>query len=382
MSSLLGDSTPSGAGTRVLIVEDDPAQARLLSRSFARQRPDLTIITSGDGAEAVSLVKSSAVDLILTELTLPGLDGFELLAWTTRHCPEVPVFAMSTLGDDETLSRVNALGAAGYFSKPIDVKAVVLRLTAELSQTVRGHVQNVSLASFLQLMEMERKTCTLTVSCARNTGTLVIRKGELIDAESGPLRGEQAAIAIVAWHNPSIAIARHVTTELRAIERPLSFIIMEAMRVQDEAARESGHSDYPASGRGASSLPLAKSVAARSAAGSLGLPSGVRAIAIAETSGGALLHWAAGEGFSVPEHASVAARLLEEQSAAFRLSDPQQSIDEILLFSATRCEVIRPLTAFGARFGLVVFELSECNLVAARLELTRFVFACGAQRAP
>ena len=48
---------------------------------------------------------------------------------------------MSTSGDKETISRVHALGAAGYFEKPIDVKAVVHRLTAELSHGVRGHVQ-------------------------------------------------------------------------------------------------------------------------------------------------------------------------------------------------------------------------------------------------
>ena len=379
MTATLEASTPAASGTRVLIVEDDPAQARLLSRSFARQRPDLTIITSGNGDEAVRLVSDSGVDLILTELTMPGLDGFEFLAWAANHCPEVPVFAMSTLGDDETISRVNALGAMGYFAKPLDVKAVVHRLTAELSQTVRGHVQNLSLASFLQLMEMERKTCTLTVSSPRNTGTLVVRKGVLIDAETGALRGEPAAIAIVAWPNPSITIARHATTDLRSIERPLSFIIMEAMRVHDESARESGHSEWPASGRGltVSSLPLTKSVVARSPAGAAELPSGLLAIAIAETSSGALLHWATSEGFGMPDHVTVASRLLEQQSEAFRVSDPTQSIDEILLFSATRCQIIRPIEASDGRFAMTVFELTECNLVAARQELTRFVFACG-----
>jgi hypothetical protein len=107
------------------------------------------------------------------------------------------------------------------------------------------------------------------------------------------------------------------------------------------------------------------------------LPSGLRAIAVAETSTGALLHWAASEDFAMPEHATVASRLLAQQSEAFRLSDPSQSIDEIVLFSATRGEIIRPLSALDGRFGMVVFELSECNLVVARLELTRFVFACG-----
>jgi len=379
MKSMVGGPTPGEGGTRVLIVEDDPAQARLLSRSLARQRPDLTIITSGNGAEAVRLVSETGVDLILTELTTPGLNGFELLAWAANHCPEVPVFAMSTFGDDEILSRVSALGAVGYFAKPIDVKAVILRLTAELSQTVRGHVQNVSLASFLQLLEMERKTCTLAVTWSHHAGTLVIRKGELIHAEADALRGEQAAIAIVAWHNPSITIARHLTTDLRTIHQPLSFIIMEGMRVQDEASHASGVSEWPASrpGLAVSSLPLTHSAAARSSGNcGLQLPSGVRAIAIAEKGSGALLHYATSDDLSISDHVNLMARLLEQQSEAFRFSEPPQEIEEIVLFSSTRWEVIRPLST-PRRFGLVMFESSECNLVVARAELTRFVFACG-----
>jgi len=107
------------------------------------------------------------------------------------------------------------------------------------------------------------------------------------------------------------------------------------------------------------------------------LPSGVRAIGIAQMGTGALLHWAASDDFAMPEHATVASRLLSQQTEAFGSSDPGQSIEEIVLFSASRCEVIRPLTALDGRFGMVVFELSECNLVVARLELTRFVFAAG-----
>lgn len=87
MTASSGTATPKAAGTRVLIVEDDPAQARLLSRSLTRQRPDLTVITSGNGVEAARLVSESAVALILTELTMPGMDGFEFLTC----CFPVPV---------------------------------------------------------------------------------------------------------------------------------------------------------------------------------------------------------------------------------------------------------------------------------------------------
>lgn len=380
MTSRIDDPMAARSGTRVLIVEADAAQASTLARSLARRRPDLTIVTSGNGLDAVRLVSDCAVDLILTDLALPGLDGFELLSWAAHHCPEVPVFAMSAASNDQT--RVSALGAAGYFPKPIEVNAVVARLTAELSQSVRGHVQNVSLASFLQLMEMERKTCTLTVKCAERVGSLVLRRGELISAETAELRGESAAIAIVAWPNPGITIERHLTTDFRSIDKSLSYIIMEAMRVQDEAARETSVSEWPAAQRGSrsSSLPLRNLGSEPGAAIAnvmRALPSGVRAIAVVETSTGSILQGAASDRSSATEAAAVSASLLKQQMIAYESYAPGQELEEILLFSATGCQVIRPLGAGAPRFGLVAFELDGCNLVVARLELTRFVFSCG-----
>jgi len=171
--------------TRVLIVDDDPAQARTLARAFAKFRPDLTILTSHNGVEAKRLIGERAVDLVLTDLQMPEMDGFELVAWVLNHSPGVPVFTMSGFASQEAAARLNLLGAVEYFKKPLDVKAMLNRVVDTLSQSVRGHVHNVSLASFLQLMEMERKSCSLMINGDERSGVLMIRKGELIDAQTG-----------------------------------------------------------------------------------------------------------------------------------------------------------------------------------------------------
>lgn len=371
--------------SRILIVEDDPSQARVLARVFARRRPDLAVVTSSNGAEAIRIMSEGGVDLVLTDLAMPELDGFELLAWIANHCPEVPVFAMSAFGTEDTSHRLDALGAVAYFKKPIDLKAVLERLNDELSQTVRGHVQNVSLASFLQLMEMERKTCTLTVSCAGKSGRLLIRKGALIDASTGDLRGEQAAIAIIAWPNASISISSQLATGERAIETPLGFMIMEAMRVQDETTRDTPGSEFP--GNRLSSIAAAGSqLPVNGANGTNGtfskhgeavLPSGVRAIAVVDTSTGSLLRGAAADGFPVADLALMAAFVLRQQSSMIACYNPDEGIEELVLSSTSRCDVIRPLGSGAGRFAFLVFAPEETNLVMARLELDRFVFTDG-----
>jgi CheY-like chemotaxis protein len=370
--------------TRLLIVDDDELQARALARAFSRLRPDLTLLTASSGAEATRLMSERGFDLVLTDLQMPEMDGFELVAWILSNCPDVAVFTMSAFGSEQTTSRLDGLGGIEYFTKPLDVKPALDRLTDAIDQSVRGHVQNVSLASFLQLMEMERKTCNLTIRCDDKVGVLVVRKGQLIDARSGELNGEDAAISIIAWPNSSIVISRHGEVGPPVIQKPLGFIVMEAMRVQDEAARNaptpSNGSAFPTARRsfrpnGAicePSLPPANG-SDLSAARAVGLPSGASAIAVVETATGAVLQFAAKDGCPLAELARSAALVVRYQVKTLSLCSSNEGLEELVLSTTSYCDVIRPIGKDFAHFALLVYTPEETNLVMARLELDSFI---------
>ncbi|HKO46190.1 MAG TPA: response regulator [Polyangiaceae bacterium] len=372
--------------TRLLIVDDDELQARALARAFSRLRPDLTLLTASSGAEATRLMQEPGIDLVLTDLQMPEMDGFQLVAWILGNFPDVTVFTMSAFGTEQTASRLDGLGGIEYFTKPLDAKLALARLTDALDQSVRGHVQNVSLASFLQLMEMERKTCNLSIRSDDKVGVLVVRKGVLIDARSGDLSGEEAAISIIAWPNSSIMISRHGESGPAVIQKSLGFIVMEAMRVQDEAARNAAPSNdgnasiFPGTRRSwrpnvtlpESSLPPAYP-SLLPATRDLGLPSGASALVIVETATGTVLHFAAKEGCPVAELARSAALVVRHQVNTLRRCDENEGIEELVLSTSSYCDVIRPIGGGLAQFALLVFAPDETNLVMARLELERFI---------
>lgn len=371
--------------TRLLIVEDDPAQARGLARAFSKLRPDFTILTSSNGVEATALMQERGVDLVLTDLQMAEMDGFELLAWILSNSPDVSVFTMSAFGTSDTAERLNALGAVENFQKPIDPKAVLARIVDALSQSVRGHVQNVSLASFLQLMEMERKTCSLAIRSDDRMGVLVIRKGQLVDAGAGDLRGEEAAITIVAWSNPSITISKTCETGPVTIEKPLGFIVMEAMRVQDESVRNlpvaaeasvfppARRTLRPSAGPFESISPTrASSNAPSNGHVDWGLPHGARAIAIVDTATGNVLRSTVQDGCPLDELARMAATVLQHETHTLGLCNVSDGIEELVLSTTLRCDVIRPLGG-RAEFALLVFAPDETNLMMARLELQQFI---------
>ncbi len=371
--------------TRLLIVEDDPAQARALARAFSKLRPDFTILTSSNGVEATALMNERGVDLVLTDLQMAEMDGFELLAWILSNCPDVSVFTMSAFGTNETAERLNALGALENFQKPIEPKAVLARIVDALSQSVRGHVQNVSLASFLQLMEMERKTCSLAIRSDDKMGVLVIRKGALVDAGTGDLRGEEAAVAIVAWSNPSITISKTCESGPSTIEKPLGFIVMEAMRVQDESVRNlpvaADGSVFPPPRRTVrpSAGPFDSVVPARAPSAAptnghvdWGLPHGARAIAIVDTATGNVLRSSVKDGCPLDELARMAATVLQQETQTIDLCNLSEGIEELVLSTTLRCDVIRPLGG-RAEFAMLSFAPDETNLMMARLELAQFI---------
>lgn len=351
--------------SRILIVEGDPDQARALRRAFAKLRPDFTISIADSGTAAVKLMSEESVDAVITDLQAPEMDGFALLSWFHDRCPDVALFTMSAHDSDETAEQTSKLGASEHFCKPLDESHVVARLGEVLSQSVHGVVHNVSLASFLQLLEMERKSCVLTVTCDRKTGLLCLEKGVLIAAKSESSTGEAAAIEIVAWPSPSISISRHGDAGPPTINSALGYIVMEAMRLQDEAARATG------SIRPASVWPLARRTF-RPTTSEAALQNGTRALALVETATGNLLQCTAREDCPVGELARMAAQLLLQEAATLELFHQGEGVEELVVSTTSRCDIIRPLGR-GGEFALLVFAPEETNLVIARLELEQFI---------
>lgn len=374
--------------TRVLIVEDDLEQARALKRTFAKLRPDLSIVTAENGRAATKLLGEQTVDVVLTDLRMPEMDGFELLAWLYDHQPHVPVFTMSAFDVNGAAARLSSLGDIDHFSKPLDEHALVTRIGETLSQSVHGVVHNVSLASLLQLLEMERKSCTLSVSCDEKSGVLCIDKGALVAARTGEIAGEAAAIAIIAWQSPSITISRLGDTGPRTIQSSLGFIVMEAMRIQDENARAAGYSEKPGSvwpiarrtwrptttapheGGNGNGLRLEPQ---RPFGGDLLLQSGTRALALVDTATGNVLSGAARDDCPVGELARLASQLLLQEAATLELCSKGEGVEELVLSTSSRCDVIRPLGK--SEFAMLVFAPEETNLVIARAELDQFILA-------
>jgi CheY-like chemotaxis protein/predicted regulator of Ras-like GTPase activity (Roadblock/LC7/MglB family) len=228
--------TATGPKT-VLVVDDESLFLRTVDDGFAAHSQRLNVLTAPNGRVAVEILERCSVDLVVTDLRMPEMDGFELMAHMSRSCPEIPVIVMTAFGTPDVESRLERNGVAHCLDKPLDFPALARTVFEALAASASGHLQGIMLPTLLQMIDADRKTCTVRVRSQGQVGLLYFQKGELVDAELGPLRGEPAALVVVGWEQPEIEILGGRVQRPRQIEMSLSELLLEGLRQKDEEER-------------------------------------------------------------------------------------------------------------------------------------------------
>ncbi len=242
--------TASGPKT-VLIVDDEELFLRTVADGFAPHAARVNVLTASNGRLATEILARCAVDLVVTDLKMPGMDGFELIAHMSRSCPDVPIIVMTAFGTPDVEKRVERQGVAHYLDKPLDFPALCKTVFDALDASASGHLEGITLPTLLQMVEADRKTCTLRVRCGGDVGHFFFQRGEPLDAEVGAERGDAAALALIACEQPAIEILGGRVQRPRAITRTLSELLLEGLRLKDEKERARKQA------RGASGVPSA-----------------------------------------------------------------------------------------------------------------------------
>jgi DNA-binding NtrC family response regulator len=108
----------------VLLIDDSRPILDSLSAYLGYFLRNCTIRTADNGRTAVEIMRSAPIDVILTDLEMPFINGFELMAFTKTHYPAIPVLVMTGRHSPETEKRAMLIGASRYIVKPFDVDVV------------------------------------------------------------------------------------------------------------------------------------------------------------------------------------------------------------------------------------------------------------------
>ncbi len=112
-----------------VLVADNSDEFTGLFSKYLSINPGINIVgIAHDGQEAIDLIKETNPNVVLLDLVMPRIDGFEVLRRISAEDNGLSVFVVSALGDKEIARQAFALGADDYFVKPLRMDAVVSRI--------------------------------------------------------------------------------------------------------------------------------------------------------------------------------------------------------------------------------------------------------------
>ena len=106
----------------------------------------------------------------------------------------------------------------------------------DADEALSGVINGFTVGAFLQLLELEQKTCCLKVQVQDMCGTVYVHRGVVFDAEVDAMNGEEAAILILGWDNATIRVENNGESRTKNIKSSLTRLLLDALRRKDEAA--------------------------------------------------------------------------------------------------------------------------------------------------
>lgn len=117
----------------VLIVEDEKTFQLSLLDGLRRHEQEFRVLTAENGKTAKEILETLPVDLVVTDLKMPEMDGIELLAYIRKNHPYIPVIVMTAFGNPELESWLQSIGVFAYLEKPIDLEEFTNKILSALA---------------------------------------------------------------------------------------------------------------------------------------------------------------------------------------------------------------------------------------------------------
>jgi CheY-like chemotaxis protein len=239
---------------KILVVEDNPAVLELVRKGMEQFA---TIITASDGTDALLKALEEKPDLIVSDYQMPGLNGVQLYEKlrARQETKKTPFIFLASKSDiDEKLRQYTPDGVEDYIAKPFFLrelvgrtKKVADRLHLERLQTsarrpgvIEGNLQEMNVIDLFQSLEMGQKSCSLTLQRGGEKCLIYLENGQVYDAVCGKVTGDDAVYKVVEWNDGSFEIDFSGKSSERRTTRSTQGLLMEALRLLDEARRDTG----------------------------------------------------------------------------------------------------------------------------------------------
>ena len=238
---------------KVLLVDDNPMVMGLLRGALTSLA---SVTTATDATDALLKAIDDPPDLLISDYRMPGMDGRQLVEKlrgrpTTAGISAVLLAAKSDISDK--LSQQDQI-VDDYVEKPFFLKEATRRIkrvidkivlekmakTAASDGVLRGNLSQMNVIDLMQSLEMGRKSCQLVLTNGSDRCEVYFVEGQVTHAVYGESKGDAAVFKVLRWTGGNFQINFEGKTKLQTTTLNTQGLLMEGLRLLDEANREEG----------------------------------------------------------------------------------------------------------------------------------------------
>lgn len=242
--------TTQTVAPKILVVDDDPQWLRVVSlylKKFSYQ-----IATAQDGEEAIRKVADEQPDVVIADINMPGLDGFELCRQLRRDpaTRTIPFIFLTGRDQDHDRIRARKIGSDDYLTKPCPLERLTRSVDTLIDRVqqarnipmeqieMSGRIEEVDLLDLIQSLELNQKNGALVLSHGERTATLYFKDGVIVDADIRSPKREEPLFILLGWKTGRFLFLPGATPDRMPITASLANLLFQDLHALEKHEHE------------------------------------------------------------------------------------------------------------------------------------------------
>jgi DNA-binding response OmpR family regulator len=235
-----------------ILVVDDEAHLRRVVSLYLRAR-NYEVDTAENGLEAIQKVSADRPDLIIADIGMPGLDGYELCSRLRRDAATRTIPFIFLTARDQDIDRLKArkIGSDDYLTKPCPLDRLTEHVEIMIDRIeqakkipldrigLSGQLDEVNVLDLIQMLELDQKSGALVLSHGERTGTLYFKEGTIIDADIRSPKREEPLFVLLGWKAGRYLFLPDAMPERMPITASLAHLLFEDLQKLEGQRTES-----------------------------------------------------------------------------------------------------------------------------------------------
>ncbi len=235
---------------KVLVVDDEPKWLRIVDLYLRGQGYEVTTTLSGQ--EAIEKVRQDRPDVVVADISMPGMDGYELcrVLRSDAATRTIPFIFLTGRDDDTDRLKARKIGSDDYLTKPCPLERLtqsVDTLMDRINQAKKiplgqvglsGKIEEVDLLDLIQTLELDQKTGALVLSHGERTGTLYFRDGVIVDADIRSPKREEPLFVLLGWKTGNYLFLPDALPDRLPITASLANLLLQDFRTMEAHEQE------------------------------------------------------------------------------------------------------------------------------------------------